>query len=75
MIHQQFFIHIILFALKWMVVSKKNFQMNQVDMEDSEAYLKYHSCACYKCGYELTLILKSIFGFEKRSEAFYKVIF
>jgi len=75
MIFQQFFIQIILFALKWMAVTKRNLQNNQIDMDDPEAYLKYHPCACFKCGYELTLILRSIFGFEKRTQAFYEVAY
>ena len=75
MIFQQFFIQIILFGLKWMAVTKRNLQNNQIDMDDSQAYLKYHPCACFKCGYELTLILRSIFGFEKRTQPFYEVSF
>lgn len=56
-----------------MAVTKKNLQLNQINKEDSTSYLKYHPYACYKCGYELTLILQSIFGFEKRTQSFYEV--
>lgn len=72
-IFQQFFIQIILFALKWMSVTKKNVLMNQIVSTDQESYLKYQPYACFKCGSELTLMLKSIFGFEKRTQSFYEV--
>ena len=36
-------------------------------------YLKYNPIAGYKCGYELLLSLKSIFGFEERCTQLYEV--
>lgn len=80
-----FFKLIVNLSLKWLKSATKNFEEmlatigvttdNPIELARKDfLHVKNHSSSIFLSGYEILLMLKSIFGCEKRCLAFYQVI-